>query len=71
MRKLPLLIATAILTAAAAIAFAESTPSPVPSATADSKKYTCPMHPEVVEDKPGKCPKCEMVLVPKKEEPKR
>lgn len=28
--------------------------------------YTCVMHPEVVSDKPGKCPKCGMDLVPKK-----
>ncbi len=32
------------------------------------KKYTCPMHPEVVTDRPGNCPKCGMKLVPKKEE---
>jgi len=25
--------------------------------------YTCPMHPEVLLDKPGKCPKCGMELV--------
>ena len=25
--------------------------------------YTCPMHPEVRSDKPGKCPKCGMDLV--------
>jgi Heavy metal binding domain len=27
--------------------------------------YTCPMHPEVVSDKPGRCPKCGMKLVVK------
>jgi hypothetical protein len=27
--------------------------------------YTCPMHAEVVQDKPGKCPKCGMNLVKK------
>jgi hypothetical protein len=30
-----------------------------------SKKYTCPMHPEIVTDKPGNCPKCGMTLVEK------
>jgi hypothetical protein len=29
-------------------------------------KYTCTMHPEVIMDKPGKCPKCGMKLVPMK-----
>ena len=28
-------------------------------------QYTCPMHPEVVADKPGSCPKCGMDLVKK------
>ena len=27
--------------------------------------YTCPMHPEVVQDGPGSCPKCGMALEPK------
>ncbi len=29
--------------------------------------YTCPMHPEVREDHPGRCPKCQMALVPEGE----
>ncbi|MEX1240425.1 MAG: copper-translocating P-type ATPase [Cyclobacteriaceae bacterium] len=31
------------------------------------QKFTCPMHPEVVKDAPGKCPKCGMDLVPAKD----
>ena len=27
--------------------------------------YTCPMHPEIVSDKPGACPKCGMALEPR------
>jgi len=27
-------------------------------------KYTCPMHPEIVQDGPGNCPKCGMALEP-------
>ena len=30
------------------------------------KVWTCPMHPEVQMDKPGKCPKCGLDLVPAK-----
>ncbi|MDB5200612.1 MAG: copper oxidase [Ferruginibacter sp.] len=30
------------------------------------QKFTCSMHPEVVRSKPGKCPKCNMALVPVK-----
>jgi hypothetical protein len=29
--------------------------------------YTCPMHPEIIRDKPGNCPICGMKLVPRKE----
>jgi Heavy metal binding domain len=27
--------------------------------------YTCPMHPEVTDTKPSRCPKCKMKLVPR------
>jgi len=30
------------------------------------QKYTCPMHPEIIMDHPGNCPKCGMKLVLKK-----
>jgi hypothetical protein len=33
----------------------------------EKQKYTCPMHPEVVTDHPGNCPKCGMKLVPWKD----
>jgi hypothetical protein len=36
-----------------------------------AKKYTCPMHPEVVKNKMGKCPKCGMALVEKKMDMKK
>lgn len=29
-----------------------------------NQQFTCPMHPEVVKDAPGKCPKCGMDLIP-------
>lgn len=60
---------TAAIMASRAVTFAEQPkPSPSPS-TAAHQKYTCVMHPEVVSDKPGKCPKCGMDLVPMKPKP--
>jgi hypothetical protein len=40
--------------------------APVPATQADKEtdRWTCPMHPEVVQSEPGNCPKCGMKLVP-------
>ena len=40
--------------------------SPSANRPAAEQLYTCPMHPDVISDKPGKCPKCGMGLVPLK-----
>lgn len=34
------------------------------SAHGTNQQYTCSMHPEVIKDAPGTCPKCGMILVP-------
>ncbi|HZE22336.1 MAG TPA: YHS domain-containing protein, partial [Desulfobaccales bacterium] len=39
-------------------------PPETKSGSAPAKVYTCPMHPEVKETKPGKCPQCGMALEP-------
>lgn len=42
--------------------------SPVSSSeTKEGTLFTCPMHPEVVQDRPGSCPKCGMALEPKEQ----
>ena len=58
-----ILIVIAALTCAATAAFAEPTPTPTAQ---HARRYTCPMHPEVVRAEPGQCPKCGMTLVPMK-----
>ncbi|MCB1568947.1 MAG: YHS domain-containing protein, partial [Xanthomonadales bacterium] len=35
-----------------------------PAAAPPGTQYTCPMHPEIVQDHPGTCPKCGMALEP-------
>lgn len=37
---------------------------PTPAAMPKGTQYTCPMHPEIIRDKPGSCPICGMALEP-------
>ena len=45
---------------------AHAAPSPIADTTITAQKteYICPMHPEVIQDHPGSCPKCGMALEP-------
>ena len=52
-----------LLASTTTFAQAKKDTSPNHQDTTVTKKYTCTMHPEVVLDKPGKCPKCGMKLV--------
>ena len=49
--------------------YAQTSRAKMPESKSDTTAkyvYTCTMHPEVITDKPGKCPKCGMSLVKKK-----
>jgi hypothetical protein len=71
MKKVISLVSVVAILAAPVLALAQdsgNSPAPAASASPAAKQYTCSMHPEVVQDKPGNCPKCGMKLVEKKEE---
>ena len=67
----PLIVSSALMISSANLASAQKlrTTAPprqgVPTANNqnDDDIYVCPMHPDVMSDKPGKCPKCAMTLV--------
>jgi Cu+-exporting ATPase len=40
-------------------------PKPAPAPVAAGTEWTCPMHPEILRDAPGPCPKCGMALEPR------
>jgi hypothetical protein len=62
---LVVVIASSVLLVAGLTFTACNSSGPQSSNTVTAKQYTCTMHPEVIKDKPGKCPKCDMDLVPK------
>ncbi len=71
-------MALAILFSAATVFAADINAGTAISDSTKTKKvkpekvqYTCTMHPEVLSDKPGKCPKCGMALVKKTDAKKK
>ncbi len=65
MKKTILSLAVIISLSLAAISCGNKQPADAEHHTSASEVYTCPMHPEVISDKPGSCPKCGMDLVKK------
>jgi hypothetical protein len=66
MKKLIILL---FVLAGVSYSFAQSPKPKLSDKKSDSTAkyvYTCTMHPEVITDKPGNCPKCGMTLVKKK-----
>jgi membrane fusion protein, copper/silver efflux system len=54
-----------VLYATGAFTRGNSAGGSVGSGQAGQTLYTCPMHPQIVRDRPGECPICGMTLVPK------
>jgi len=55
--KMKSILSAAMAAALAIAAFGLSGCSKSHDASSHAHQYTCPMHPEVVKDKPGDCPK--------------
>ncbi len=55
--KMKSILSAAMAAALAIAAFGLSGCSKSQDASSHVHQYTCPMHPEVVKDKPGDCPK--------------
>ena len=63
MKKIIMALAILAMASGAATTSAHDAHGRKSKKPATTTKYTCTMHPEVVMNKPGKCPKCGMDLV--------
>ena len=62
------MLMVATLTILSVSVFAQDSTKHAMKTRKDSITYTCPMHPDVMSNKPGKCPKCGMTLTASKKE---
>ncbi len=74
MKKTTIVLAAFLVTALTACSGSNSSENTVTKDTATNDvmlisgvKYTCKMHPEIISDTPGHCPKCGMVLIKMKD----
>ena len=64
------IMAIVFVVAATTISFAQTSKNQTPKGhqhKAVKTMYTCTMHPEIISDTPGHCPKCGMILVKMKD----
>ncbi|MBK5269770.1 MAG: hypothetical protein JJE22_02030 [Bacteroidia bacterium] len=66
--KVLLMVAITFLSLSAFAQDSTKQKTKAPKSKTENVSYTCPMHPEVLSDKPGKCSKCGMNLVKKEKE---
>jgi cytochrome oxidase Cu insertion factor (SCO1/SenC/PrrC family) len=69
MKVIPIIVIAVMLVVAPAYAQTTATGRQNSSRVNNATRYYCPMHPEVVSRRPGKCPKCGMRLRVVKTEP--
>ena len=62
MKVIPIIVIALVLGVAPAYAQTTATGRQRSSRVNNATRYSCPMHPEVVSRRPGKCPKCGMRL---------
>jgi Cu(I)/Ag(I) efflux system membrane fusion protein len=69
-RALVVILSLIVLATVVAVGWrATSGRDPHPAHAEEAVQYVCPMHPQIVQDRPGKCPICGMDLVPAAGEP--
>jgi Cu(I)/Ag(I) efflux system membrane fusion protein len=67
MRSIKVILAVSLITLLTITACNQNqqVKQPVPNQKTGDTKYTCPMHPQILEEHPGSCPICGMTLVKK------